>query len=230
MKYPEKRKKELPDLKNGVSGSLLSKLFRKLLFDLGLTIERYKYFTRRFIEENNVDNSYKLNSLINIVAKEVTSEHMTWKTFLKSLVLIRTKKLTIYLIVEDKTISHEVNIRRKNLISELFPFNEQKSAKEDLANKELKTLFIKILDGVRPDHNVKSYIDEYVNTFYEGSSSVRGNTVKELKKDGITFKVFIKGLLIHKIFSFHIGVKLLTTNNRKYTTSFPVYLDSTPED
>lgn len=92
-------------IKTGNSGSILSAMFRTILFELGINPNKFDILMEQYISRNTLTiSNKKAANLRGYVKKELFQETMSWKTFINGLTLLRIKSFKITL-----TLTHEVN-------------------------------------------------------------------------------------------------------------------------
>lgn len=261
-------------------GVILSKIFKTLLFELGVGIDRYQHFMYNVIRRLNFSSNYKVSSLINNLSKEIFQNSISWKVFIKSLLFLGTVKFTIFLKKDTHSpiVYHTVDIGDISTISNLFSFskdNEDKELKDFLNNiivknsmeieykayhtvdisdistisnllpfsknnedqeesrlgKELKDFLNSIIvkNSMKIEYNeaVADYVELLKKNRVFTNKSLKGNLVKEFKKDNISWKVFIKALVVYGITNPTIGITIYDKINKHHTVSFSVNLDET---
>jgi hypothetical protein len=204
----------------GTADSILSSMYRDILSDLQIKEEgRFlmlinKYVTRTIPPEDISE----ISSVRNILRKNLMKSVMTWKVFIKGLKVLNVKKfdLAFHLKSTDGS-SVEVAVIRTVLLDE----NAVKKEREiNDSNKAISILFHDVLFEMNVNTSkFSSLIAEYIEKANIPSnikeiSSTRGNIKKELLKNTISWKVFIKGLMFLNVSRFDIGVSLHHTNGK----------------
>lgn len=84
------------EIRTGSTDSILASLFRTILFDLGITPNRFNSLLERYIITANIPKNIKeISSLRGNLKKELLKTTMTWKVFIKGLVFLSVKKIDI---------------------------------------------------------------------------------------------------------------------------------------
>lgn len=213
-------------------GIILAKIFRTLLFELGVNIDRYQYFMCNFIKQLDLNNNYKISSLINNLSKEVFHDSVSWKVFIKALLFLGTTKFTIFIKINEEAdiVYHTVDIADKSVANNLFCFSGSEENDEEVKlGKHLKDFLTAVVvkNSMKLEYSeaIADYI-EYLKSIRRFSNkSLKGNLTKELRKDNISWKVFIKGLIVYGITSPVIGVTIYDRSGKHHTVSFGVNLD-----
>lgn len=215
-------------------GVILSKIFKTLLFELGVGIDRYQHFMYNVIRRLNFSSNYKVSSLINNLSKEIFHNSISWKVFIKSLLFLGTVKFTIFLKKDAHSpiVYHTVDISDISTISNLFSFSkDNEDQEESKLGKELKDFLNSIIvkNSMKIEYNeaVADYVDLLKKNRVFTNKSLKGNLVKEFKKDNISWKVFIKALVVYGITNPTIGITIYDKINKHHTVSFSVNLDET---
>lgn len=220
--------------KTDTPGVILSKIFKTLLFELGVNIDRYQHFMYNVIRRLNFSSNYKVSSLINNLSKEIFHNSISWKVFIKSLLFLGTVKFTIFLKKDAHSpiVYHTVDISDISTISNLFSFSkDNEDQEESKLGKELKDFLNSIIvkNSMKIEYNeaVADYVELLKKNRVFTNKSLKGNLVKEFKKDNISWKVFIKALVVYGITNPTIGITIYDKINKHHTVSFSVNLDET---
>ena len=220
--------------KTDTPGVILSKIFRTMLFELGVNIDRYQHFMYNVIRRLNFSSNYKVSSLINNLSKEIFHNSISWKVFIKSLLFLGTVKFTIFLRKDAHSpiVYHTLDISDITTISNLFSFSkDNEDQEESKLGKELKDFLNSIIvkNSMKIEYNeaVADYVDLLKKNRVFTNKSLKGNLVKEFKKDNISWKVFIKALVVYGITNPTIGITIYDKINKHHTVSFSVNLDET---
>mgnify|MGYP001282557537 CR=1 FL=1 len=220
--------------KTDTPGVILSKIFRTMLFELGVNIDRYQHFMYNVIRRLNFSSNYKVSSLINNLSKEIFHNSISWKVFIKSLLFLGTVKFTIFLRKDAHSpiVYHTLDISDITTISNLFSFSkDNEDQEESKLGKELKDFLNSIIvkNSMKIEYNeaVADYVELLKKNRVFTNKSLKGNLVKEFKKDNISWKVFIKALVVYGITNPTIGITIYDKINKHHTVSFSVNLDET---
>ena len=220
--------------KTDTPGVILSKIFRTMLFELGVNIDRYQHFMYNVIRRLNFSSNYKVSSLINNLSKEIFHNSISWKVFIKSLLFLGTVKFTIFLRKDAHSpiVYHTLDISDITTISNLFSFSkDNEDQEESRLGKELKDFLNSIIvkNSMKIEYNeaVADYVELLKKNRVFTNKSLKGNLVKEFKKDNISWKVFIKALVVYGITNPTIGITIYDKINKHHTVSFSVNLDET---
>ena len=215
-------------------GIILTKIFRTLIFQLGVNIERYQYFMSNFIRQLNLNNNYKISSLINNITKEIFSPSISWKVFIKALLFLGVNKLDIYIKnnANSEMVMYTIDLSDKTLALNLFSFIETEEVQEEFntgvhLKKFLELIIVKNSFNKKYNEVVSEYIEKIRSSGKEPNKSLKGNLVKELKLDSITWKVFIKALIIYNVTEPIIGITVYDKMNKQHSVSFNISLDDT---
>ena len=100
------------EIKSGGPDHILASLFRTILFEMGITTTRFNTLLERYVTRARIPrNSKDISSARGNIVKALNKPFMSWKTFIKGMVLVNAKKLTIVLHVEHA--SGKVTIHKK---------------------------------------------------------------------------------------------------------------------
>lgn len=201
----------------GTPDSILSSLYRNVLNDLG--IKEFPFYVKidKFINRTvKVDDIKELSSIKGNLKKELLKSVMTWKVFIKGLMVLNVEKFD--LAIEIKTSDKENNVAKHIQTVVLDPEVIKTEKDLDKIESVLSTVFkqLQFLLGItieRYNELLKNYIikAKVPNTQIDVSSA-RGNLNKELKKPTMSWKVFIKGLNFLNVVELNIGVQLYHKN------------------
>lgn len=219
-------------VKTDTPGVILAKIFKVLLFELGINIDRYQYFMLNFIKHLDIAGNYKISSLINNITKEVFYPSISWKVFIKALIFLGTNKFTIFLQSDSKApiVYYTIDLSDKTMASNLFCFSGKE---EDQEEHKLGMLLKEFLILVLKQNNLTLDYSDAISDFifyqkrigrYE-NKSLKGNLLKEFKKKTISWKVFIKAMIVYRITNPVIGVTIYNKMNKQHTVSFTINLE-----
>jgi len=127
---------------------------------------------------------------------------------------------------------HTLDISDITTISNLFSFSkDNEDQEESKLGKELKDFLNSIIvkNSMKIEYNeaVADYVELLKKNRVFTNKSLKGNLVKEFKKDNISWKVFIKALVVYGITNPTIGITIYDKINKHHTVSFSVNLDET---
>lgn len=217
---------------NDTPGVILARMLDTILDVLGVKIERYQYFMYNFIRMLEINSSYKISSLINNISKEIFSGSISWKVFIKALIFLGTSRLIIFLRASDDApmVQYEVDLSDKELTKNLFCFsNKEEDQSEVQLGKHLKRFLDLVLVKNSLTDVYNEAIDQYISKLRDAkkhtNKSLKGNLTKELKLENISWKVFIKTLVIYRLVTPVIGVSIYDRNGKRHTVSFNVNLN-----
>lgn len=103
------------EMRTGGTDSMLSALWRKIIFDLGIDGPRFLKYIQNYIENAKLPYNLKdVSSVRGNIKKELESERMTWKVFIKGLLLINIEAVTLQVTLKHKSgriTQHERSIK-----------------------------------------------------------------------------------------------------------------------
>lgn len=217
---------------NDTPGVILARILKIIMRDLGITIDHYQYFMYNFIRQLEFNNNYKISSLINNISKEIFSSSISWKVFIKALIFLGTSRLIVFLQVDKDTpmVQHELDLSNKELTKNLFCFSDKEETQGEVQlGKHLKLFLDQILVKNSLTEVYSVAIDQYISKLRDNkkhtNKSLKGNLTKELKLENISWKVFIKTLVIYRIVNPVIGVSIYDRTGKRHTVSFNVNLN-----
>lgn len=214
--------------------SVLPVFYREILKDLTIDEGRFlvcvEKYVRRTIEPKDV---MEISSIRGNLKKELLRSVMTWKVFIKGLQVINIRKFDLALHVEiarkdsENRPTEAAVVYRVNLDP-----NSSKVADEIVKTDTLLALFFKEIMfrlGVNTQHFMRLIADYITKANIPANikeiSSTRGNLKKELFKNTITWKVFIKGLSFLHVRRFTLGIYLHHQNGKVTEHKKSVNLD-----
>lgn len=181
--------------------SVLSILFRKMLFQLNITPEKFNYLMINYLNKSKTPGNVKERSTIRgNLKRELLDERISWKVFCKGLIFLNVKSLdiTIKLTINGFESTHRL-------------LNCEISKNE---NRLLSQLFTVILSGLEINEDDFNFrLNEAFN-----KKLIRNSLKKELVNETMTWKVFCKGLAFLNVTSFTLITDLLHSIGHK--TSF----------
>lgn len=196
---------------SGGSDAILASFFRDILFNLDIPVDRFQALLDRYIISQGIaTNTAEISTNRSALRRELISTTMTWKVFNKGLKFLRAEdailKVTLY--HDDARVTHHECV---------FRVDEQNNAPDD--DSETNTLakfFREILQDLDVDDDMfQSYLDKYVK--FAKPKTMTGVSLEEMPKliaakraeeyyakcslkreilkDSISWKVFVRGLI-----------------------------------
>ena len=193
------------NIAGGSTDAILASMFKGMLNTLGVDPMRLDSLVNRFINVHlSVEDRAKLGIRSGII-KDLLEDSITWKTFLIGLKILRTKEVTIHL-----RLTHYNRMRTEH--SYTFDISEA----NDPVNYGivLSGFYKEIVEYLgfteaKANNLLKAYIVK--NSLLVGSkteSSIRGSIKKELSTNKMTWRVFIKGLIVLGVINMDLGFTL----------------------
>ena len=207
-------------VRSGGPGAVLARLFRTVMFDLGITEnDRYDSMMARYIQKARLlPDAAKQEAARIGLSKELLKESITWKTFLKGLEFLYVKQVDFSLTLE-----------RNGALSE-------HSHSFLLGSREQPGKHLAVLLGII-FHELDIRGDEYsqlTDAYIERSrtivhkrqrATIRASISKELLKTVMTWKTFLKGLSFIGVQRFTISIRLHHTVKKLSMHTVQVSLD-----
>ena len=193
-------------IKSGAVGSILSRLFQRILHNLGITPDRYEALMARYIQKATTLPDRKEGTSRVSLSKELLKKSMTWKTFLKGLEFLYVSKFEICLRLHNE---------EGKILSEFYlDIMKAVGMTTDLYN-ELMIRYVNkaCLTGSRKDR-----------------AGVRASLNKELLKPSMTWKTWIKGLVFLAITKVEVSLVLTHESRRITNHEDTILLDDFEED
>jgi hypothetical protein len=212
-KYQVEKLLALPD--KGISqtrgiGGILARLWRETWQGLNMSPSRFESLLTDYITSANKklpDDRVTLHLTRGNMRRELEKDTMTFKVFIKAMKFLKVQCLKVIVVLEHATgrkTSHQLDI--------------------DLKVSVLRgsTLLAKLWGEVQKDLNVtndtnrfEQLLTDFIVNAKQGIPEsrlsrhlTRGNMRRELEKDMMTFKVFIKAMKLLKVRNFKIIVEL----------------------
>lgn len=216
----------------GMPDSILSGLYRTVLNDLGIEEVRFVNLVHRYIERTTAPSGAKeLSSNKGNFRNELLKSVMTWKVFVKGLQVINVVNCRVGIQVwfnnpDQPTISVAKDMQ-------LFTPKEHKELPRD--DGFLSTMFGQLMlamnmNQVKFQQLMALYIKRsHVQRNMVAISSARGNIKKELMNKKISWKVFIKGLVVLDVSHFVFRVDLTHRRGDITTHSRSIIIDQMPD-
>lgn len=212
-------------------GVVLAKIFRKFLYILNIDINKYQHLILVMVRKLLINNNNKMFNFTSMLGEEIFSPSTTWRTFIKSLVFLGTKRFTMSIRAnDDGPISIcEVSLTDSNMIRSLFSFTEP-DTKVESTGTYLRHLLDAVLADNGLDMDYSTVINDYVkksrSSSYPVTKSFKGNLIKELRSDSITWKVFIKVLVVYGVTEPIVGVVIYDRFGKEYAVNLQVTLEA----
>lgn len=113
----DRKRKSKPfgmEIRTGEVGGILSKLYRQILHDLGITPDRYEALMQRYIKRAHLGPNRNEKAAARAgLSKELLKASMTFKTWIKGIVFLAISKIkiTVTLYHENgKVTDHSVTV------------------------------------------------------------------------------------------------------------------------
>ena len=206
------------DIRNGTSDSILASLYRTILNGLGIESPRFQVMVGKYVNRvTPLDKVNEISSIRGYLRKELLKSTMSWKVFVKGLLVLSVKRFDIALHLrmtedekDDVAVLHRVS------------FESSKSEEEDakITKSVLSALFreslvkLNITTSKFDDLLAKYIIKANIPVNIKEVASTRGNIKKEFMKESMSWKVFIKTLMFLNVRQFTIGVNLYHPNGK----------------
>lgn len=193
------------EIKTGGTGAILAKLFRKIMEDLQINEQdRYDALMLRWIQKAvRMPNGEKIAAIRTGLSKELMKETISWKTFIRGLEFLYVEKFEITILLEhrDETVTKHYHSS---------PIVEESQSGVILADL-LHRIYVDLkIVGDTYSSLMNDYIDSCTRTYIDKRhrATMRASLSKELLKNNMTWKTFVKGLVFLQIPSFTIHMKL----------------------
>ena len=193
---------------SGGSDAILSSYFRDILQELAINSSRFQFLLDKYIISQGMpNNSAEIPSSRSALHRELMSQTMTWKVFIKGLLFLRVKtvEMTVVLYRDDcDSTAHE----------HVFHLVNESRVGDDEPNT-LSKFFKGILENLEVEDDVfQEYLDHYIKVSKPGSTPNEQYTAKcqlrrEILKNNISWKVFIKGILFLKTYKMVLESRLI---------------------
>ncbi len=211
-------------IKSGTVGSILSRLFQRILHNLGITPDRYEALMARYIQKATTLPDRKEGTSRVSLSKELLKKSMTWKTFLKGLEFLYVSKF-------------EICLRLHNEEGKIFYCNKVVMMNQiTMEGKILSEFYLDIMKAVGMTTDLyNELMIRYVNkACLTGSrkdrAGVRASLNKELLKPSMTWKTWIKGLVFLAITKVEVSLVLTHESRRITNHEDTILLDDFEED
>lgn len=198
------------DITTGMPDSILSGLYRTVLKDLGIEETRFITQVNKYIQKRETTGETKdVSSVKGTLRNELLKSVMTWKVFTKGLQVINvaTCQIGVEVYFNDKRRSPVAVTKTLHLLT---------PRGEDIARDDtfLSGLFRDLMFAMGTSHErFAELLALYVRRAgipanLKELASARGNIKKELFSPKMTWKVFIKGLVLLDVSEFIFAVRL----------------------
>lgn len=190
-------------IRTGGVGAVLARLFRTVMHDLGITEQdRYDALMVRYIQKARfLPDAEKQEALRLGLSKELLKESITWKTLMKGFEFLYITQ------VEFKVTLDRSGVQSEHSVSFLI-------GKREEPGRHLASLMARIfheldIRDTEYDRLMVAYIEKSRDTIHKRQrASIRAAVSKELTKDTMTWKTFMKGLVFIGVERFTIDIKL----------------------
>lgn len=234
------RKVALPynsEVWNGTSDSILSSLYRVILFDLNIEEPRWKnlvdkYVTRiaiplKYTEEEMRGSNEMRAKIIEDISSTRTNTRdalqestMTWSVFIKGIEIINVRKMKLSVDMDfagDNTdglvVTKTINLNR--LIKSKEGEFDSETGGEALSAIFRDVLYRRDIDTVKFTELLNAYIKRMnITPNPENMASIRGNHKKSFLSDRMSWAVFVKSLSFLGVKKFEIALTLYHENGR----------------
>jgi len=179
-------------LRTGTPGTVLARIYRTVLHDLGVTAERYHALMLRYIAKSVMyANRNEKASTRASLSSELLKESMTWKTFILGLKFLNMDEYT--LAVE---LTRPDGVSRATVTSTL----NQHEPNDTPQGEHLATLVTQLMTCIESQEHYHELMDRYMSKNYskietEKRGAIRSSFNKESSKPVITWKTFMKVLV-----------------------------------
>jgi hypothetical protein len=92
--------KESNNIQNGSPNAILSRMFKKLCYDRGITPDSFNALLERYIVRSNLPRNLKsISSVRGNLRKELLKDTLSWKVFIKGLCFLNISRFDLVLRV-----------------------------------------------------------------------------------------------------------------------------------
>lgn len=199
-------------IRSGSVESILARLFRTTIMDLGVTTrDQYDSLMVRYVQKARyTDDPDKQAALRAGLADELLKEKITWKTLFRGYAFLNIEKVHFTVVIEahsGEKSSHSVE----------FDVNETIEPGKVLSNLLRGIFFEKRVVDDKYNELMNNFIDSSRTVIHKRQrATIRAQLHKELYKDSITWKTFVKGLLFLQVPKFNIVTRVY--HARKFAT------------
>lgn len=201
---------------SGGTDAILASFFREILLDFSIDVNRFQALLDRYIVQSGLaSNTAEISTSRSALRRELMNMGMTWKVFIKGLLFLRIEEAELILTLfkdDDDQFGTSVYSYTFNVKEEQRRIN--KEDKDHNRKNTLATFFDQIKDGeLEKGKELSQYFQKYVEEAKPGSrvdqqSSTKTSLARELGKKNISWKVFVKGLILLRARKIKIGLIL----------------------
>lgn len=201
---------------SGGSDAILASYFRDILLNLHIDGNRFQALLDRYILKQKIaTNTTEISTARSAMRRELMHPTMTWKVFIKGLMFLRVKEvvMTLTLYRTDEPISeHECRFK---LTDQNLDDHDDDQDKVNILQKFFRDILTDL--DITPE-KFDYYMDLYVRYAKPGSSAyerygAKSLTRREILKNSISWKVFVKGLIFLRTYKVIMRLKLIHQNN-----------------
>ena len=190
-------------IRTGGAGAVLARLIRTIMYDLGLTDQdHYDSLMVRYIQRARfLPDAAKQESARIGLSKELLKKSITWKTFLKGLEFLNIKQVDLTLAMEriEGVTVHDIS----------FAIGQKDDPGKLLGGLMAKIFHELDIRGDKYSALMEAYIERSRSVIHKRQkATIRASISKELLKDSMTWKTFMKGCAFINVQRFTIRVKL----------------------
>ena len=209
----------------GGIGSILSRLYRTILNDIGMEAGRYDALMQRYILKalQSANRNERAEARMGL-SKELLKESMTWKTYIKGIEFLNVEKMELDLLLNYD----ENKVSRHILMVPCEEFSDPSAI--------LSRLYQQVLSSrdISPAQSM-ILMDAYIEKTRSGQSkkdktAARASLNKELQKAGMSWKTFVKGLVFLQAVKFTLFTTLYHRNTKITNHFVKVSLDEFEEE
>lgn len=190
---------------------ILANLYRKMLVELNVGPGRFSDFLREYVIDprHGIPQTQKdLTTARGNLMKELSRSGMTFKVFLKGLRFLQVRKL-------DFCVKCYYYPGTTSIHQTLIDFGSRKEHRAISPNGILADLYRQMLVDLdigpgRFSELLRDYVTDPRNGIPQTPkdfTTARGNLTKELSREGMTFKVFLKGLRFLQVMKADVSVR-----------------------
>jgi len=214
-------------IQSGAVGSILSRLYRTIMHDVGIDHQRYSALMERYIKQAANDPNRQEKAMARAgLSKELLKDVMTWRSFIKGLQFLHVETFSITL-----TLTHSTGKKSKHIL-----LVKMSDLEEEKVGSVLSQLYRTIIDDLGIDQEKYNILMEsYIRLAHNDPSrqekaTARAGLSKELLKDAMTWKSFVKGLTFLHVSEFEILLGLKYEIGKTSTHILVVQMGELNED
>lgn len=203
------------DIRTGNTGAILAKLIRTIFADIGIKEQdRYEALFVRYVQKaQNHPDAKRMMALRAGLEKELLKTSISWKTFMRGFDFLNVASFEFKIALERKG-SDDVSVHGV----------AAKPMEDSRAGEVLASLLHQIFfdlqiahDGKRWNDLIHQYIDQSTRSTIEKRqrATMRAGISKEIAKSNMTWKIFIKGLMILEVQAFTIRMEIKHANGKR---------------